>query len=140
MAPLRETMTCTNLPKRDELRLRTVSALPKASSNGLVATSRRPNSMDDFDAPCCASTFSRETYARWRSTYLREHARRVQPAPPDAERSERRPTYLHVSVLPEPEGPETTIDWDSPVWQSRRYMRSAMAKTCGGSAPMARCR
>ena len=106
MAPSLETITCVNLPNRDEFLLRTVAALPKASSSGLVLTRSWPSSCDDFDD--AASRRSLDTYARWRST------------------------YLHVSVLPEPDGPDTMIACDSPVETRSRYMRSATAKMCGG--------
>ena len=131
MAPFFETWICVNLPKRDELRLRLVSAFPNASSSGLVITRSAPSSIDDLDMP--ASERCLVTYARCFST------------------------SLHVSVLPAPEGPETMMAcargaersrhrrsngpprcrarglgrreraWLSPELSSSRYMRSAMA-------------
>eukprot|EP00967_Tisochrysis_lutea_P144322 scaffold269378_cov30-Tisochrysis_lutea.AAC.3 len=74
------------LQERDEFLLRFVSAFPKASRRGLVITSNAPSSMDDFDEP--ASWRCLVTNARCRST------------------------NLHVSVLPAPEGPETTIAYE----------------------------
>jgi hypothetical protein len=42
---------------------------------------------------------------------------------------------LHVSVLPAPDSPDTTIDCDSPVARSAVNARLASAKTCGGCKP-----
>ena len=81
----RLTWIWTNFPKREEFLLRTVSAFPKASSNGLVITSREPNSIDDLRDDFASTFASLVTNARWRRT------------------------SLHVSVLPEPDGPETTM-------------------------------
>ena len=114
IAPERETWTCVNLPKRLELWLRSVDALPNASRSGFVCTSSSPSSMLDFDCPFACE--SRVTYARCLST------------------------SLHVSVFPAPDGPDTMIACDSPAATSSRYIRSAMAKMCGGSDPIGRFR
>ena len=93
MAPCpfcRKTWICVNLPKRDEFLFSTVSALPNASSRGLVMTSSEPSSIDDLvvEATSLLGFASLVTNARWRST------------------------SLHVSVFPEPDGPETMIACD----------------------------
>ena len=57
MAPFFETWICVNLPKRDELRLRLVSAFPNASSSGLVITRSAPSSIDDLVVEATSSIF-----------------------------------------------------------------------------------
>ena len=105
-----------NFPKRDELSLRTVLALPNVSRIGL-----------DWSTCCSTVRFSSPPLA---------------PAPGEAACPPRKARKfmmsLLVSVLPAPLSPLISTDWEWPSLHIFRYALSAMAYTCGESSPSGR--
>ena len=129
MRPAAENWISTNLPKREELSLRTVLALPKASRSGL-------------DSRTCCSTPGRR---RRRAAAGAEGgaAAEAEPCllpPLPAAAAASSPTQaryciisLAVSVFPAPDSPETRIDW---LRCRRRF--SAVFTTTAASASSGR--
>ena len=93
-----------NLPKRDELGLLTVVALPNASNTGFDAITSS-ESFCETPPPAAAERHTR---------YLM--------------------MYLIASVLPAPEMPDTTIDWSRPPPSSVSYALSAVWKRWGSGS------
>ena len=102
--------TVTSLPKRDELSLRSVFALPKASSTGLECTSSS-----------CSET--------WPSVAATAASSPCVPATA----ARKRKTCFEFSVLPEPDSPEVTSACDWPCMHSALYASAVSEKMCGGS-------
>ncbi len=84
------------LPKREELLLRDVRALPNASSRGCDAASRRSTCHQPRVGVGGGGLGARETSSAADLAPLRAMYRKM---------------YLHVSVFPAPLSPLTIIDW-----------------------------
>ena len=110
----RRNCTFMNLPKREELSLRSVLALPKASSTTLDCSSRvsRPSASASGTAPSGASPLARTV--------------------------RKKRMILELSVLPAPDSPEMTIDWLCGASGSTDICRNAASATAYGcgAAPL----
>ena len=126
------TATRTHLPKRDELVLRAVVALPSASSSGLACSSRAVSCPPSPPPPSAAPPPPPPPPPPAAAT-----ARLLRDDDDDDEARRERHTRYRIatlidSVLPAPLSPETTTLCPPPPWRARPYARSTTAYTCGG--------
>ena len=105
IAPVRLNLISVHLPKRDELSLRVVLALPNDSMSGLDL--RICCSSDSVFSPVASDARPDASARNWSTSFI-------------------------VSVLPAPDSPEITTAWSRKSASKFAYALSAMAKMCGG--------